>query len=110
MLLHPIKYWGDVKEVFKFKTALAQFVFSPCNILDFVNIIDLGNKDFSHQINKFLLEESSIRNGDFVAGVVGEIPTVALHDLQTAMDGVATVSNFMTGKSADYEPQHALAA
>lgn len=93
MLKNPIKYASDLKEVCSFKHSISQFVLSPLNILDFVNVVDLGNKDYSYTINKFLLEESSIRNGDFVAGVVGELPTVLMHDVQTAGDSVATLYN-----------------
>ena len=93
MLKHPVKYASDLKEVCGFKHSISQFVLSPLNILDFVNVVELGNKDYSYTINKFLLEESSIRNGDFVAGVVGELPTVLMHDVQTAGDSVATLYN-----------------
>ena len=84
MLRHPIKYFQDLKEISKFRSSIAQFILSPLNVLDFVNMVDLGNKNHSFKINKFMVEESSIEKGDFVAGVVGEVATVLAHDAQTA--------------------------
>lgn len=89
MLLHPVKYWDDVKEVFKLKTAIAQLIISPLNVLDFVNMIEMGDKDQPYWLTNWLLQESSIRIGDYKAGNYGELMTVYCHAVQTCGKGIA---------------------
>ncbi|MBI2995725.1 MAG: hypothetical protein HYY52_03355 [Candidatus Melainabacteria bacterium] len=92
MITNPIKYKNDIKEVFKFRNAIAQFVFSPLNILDFVNVIEMGDKNLPYYLSNWLLQESSIRIGDLKAGNIGELPAVFWHAVQTCGKGMATVT------------------
>ncbi|MBI3589900.1 MAG: hypothetical protein HY094_00785 [Candidatus Melainabacteria bacterium] len=92
MILHPVKHWNDIKEVLKFRKTIAQFVLSPINVLDFVNIVEMGDKKDPYWLQNWLLQESSIRNGDYKAGNIGELPTVLFHALQTAGKGLAHTS------------------
>lgn len=92
MILHPVKYWDEVKEVLKFRKTIAQFILSPLNILDFVNIVEMGDKKDPYWLQNWLLQESSIRNGDYKAGNIGELPTVLFHAVQTAGKGLAHIA------------------
>lgn len=91
MLKHPIKYKDDIKEVFKFRTSIAQLVMSPLNILDFVNIVEMGDKGGPYWLSNWLVQESSIRIGDYKAGNIGELMTVYCHAVQTAGKGAAHI-------------------
>lgn len=91
MLFNPFKYWDDIKEVFKFRTALAQLVLSPLNVLDFVNIVEMGDRTYPYWLSNFLLQESSIRTGDYGAGNTGELMSVYSHAVQTCGKGMANI-------------------
>src|SRR3989338_10029333 len=91
MILHPIKYWDDIKEVFKFRTFFAQFVVSPLNVLDFVNIVEMGDKNLPYHLSDWLVKESSIRIGDYGAGNIGEMMPVYLHAVQSCGKGMSHI-------------------
>ncbi len=92
MILHPVKYKNDLKEVFKFRTALSQLVVSPLNVLDFVNMVELGDKNLPYFLSNWLVQESSIRIGDYKAGNIGELMTVYCHAVQTAGKGLGKIA------------------
>lgn len=94
MISHPFKYWNDIKEVFKFKTTLAQFVYSPLNLLEFVHMVEMGNEkeELPEEIVEKLLQESSIKIGDLRAGNTGELMPVFFHAVQTAGKGLAKIA------------------
>ena len=91
MLLSPVKYKNEVKEVFKFKNAIAQLIVSPLNVLDFVNMVEMGDEDQPYWLTNWLLQESSIRIGDYKAGNYGELMTVYCHAVQTCGKGMAHI-------------------
>lgn len=91
MIDHPVRHWKDLKEISKFRISLSQFVVSPLNVLDFVNIVEMGDKNLPYWLSNWLLQESSIRIGDFKAGNYGELVPVYLHAVQTCGKGMAHV-------------------
>lgn len=93
MIVHPVRYWNDIKKVFKFNTTVARFVVSPLNLLEFVNMIELGDaEELPEEINEKIMQECSIRNGDYRAGNIGELMPVYLHAVQTAGKGLAGIA------------------
>ncbi|OGI08260.1 MAG: hypothetical protein A3I68_04345 [Candidatus Melainabacteria bacterium RIFCSPLOWO2_02_FULL_35_15] len=96
MILHPIRYCNDIKKVFKLNTTLARFVVSPLNLLEFVNMIELGDEEgLPEEINEKIMQECSIRNGDYRAGNVGELKPVYFHAVQTAGKGLAKIARLV---------------
>ena len=107
MIAHPVKYWNDLKEVFKLRTFLARFVTLPLWILGFIKAVDFGKEGEPYWLRNFKAQESTIRVLDIDVACNSELMPVLIHALESAPKGLATLWNLSHGKLPSYEREAA---
>ena len=107
MIAHPVKYWNDIKEVFKLRTFISRYVTLPFWILGFIKLVDFGKAGEPYWLRNFKAQESAIRIGDIDVACNSELMPVLIHALESAPKGLATVWNLAHGKLPSYEREAA---
>ncbi len=92
MLLHPVKYFEDIKNVFCLRTFMAKFVIFPLNVLGFVNGAEYGKEGESYKLRKHQAEEQIIRVHNNKIAVESEIAPVLAQSYRNAAEAIQNIA------------------